>query len=171
MTTFYEFQERYPDDEACLQHIMETRYGGTELDCPKCDEHGKFYRMTRERAYVCQHCKFQLFPMHRKRRWNAPARRSTSGFMPCTCSPRPVTAVAAKELERQLGVTYKCAWRMAHEIRKYMERVDGEIPLGGIVEVDETYIGGKKSGGKRGPGCSGQDRGIRNVGAERRCHD
>ena len=39
--------------------------------------------------------------------------------------------VAAKELERQLDIPYKTAWRMAHEIRKYMARVDGEWPLGG----------------------------------------
>ena len=61
--------------------------------------------------------------------------------------------VAAKELQRQLGVTYKTAWRMAHEIRKYMADVDGEIPLSGDVEADETYIGGKRSGGKRGRGA------------------
>ena len=57
------------------------------------------------------------------------------------------------ELKRQLGVTYKTAWRMAHEIRKYMAEVDGEWPLGGDVEADETYVGGKRSGGKRGRGA------------------
>ena len=62
MTTFYQFQKQFPDDEACLRHIMVTRYGGTEFHCPKCGTYGKFYRMTRERAYVCQHCKHQLFP-------------------------------------------------------------------------------------------------------------
>ena len=54
--------------------------------------------------------------------------------------------MSAKELERQLGVTYKTAWRMGHEIRKHMAAVDGDNSLGGfgkIVEVDETYIGGK----------------------------
>ncbi len=58
--------------------------------------------------------------------------------------------VAAKELERTLGVTYKCAWRMAHEIRKHMAQVDGDPPLSGDVEVDETFIGGYKPG-RRGP--------------------
>lgn len=58
--------------------------------------------------------------------------------------------VAAKELERQLGVTYKCAWRMAKQIRKLFR--DSGNPMGGIVEVDETYIGGKKKG-KRGRGA------------------
>ena len=61
--------------------------------------------------------------------------------------------VAAKELQRQLGVTYKTAWRMGHELRKYMAKTDGEGPLGGTVEADETYVGGKTKGGKRGRGA------------------
>ena len=50
--------------------------------------------------------------------------------------------VSAKELQRQLGVIYKTAWRMGHKIREYMAEIDGEAVLSGIVEVDETYIGG-----------------------------
>jgi transposase-like protein len=61
--------------------------------------------------------------------------------------------VPAKELQRQLSLTYKCAWRMGHEIRKYLGKVDGNTPLSGIVEVDETYVGGKTTGGKRGRGA------------------
>ena len=124
MTTFYEFQHQYPNDEACLERIMIERYGGTELDCPKCGDHGKFYRMTRERAYVCQHCKYQLHPtvgtiMERSRtplhKW----------FYAMHLFSNSRHGVAAKELQRELGVTYKTAWRMAHEIRKYMASVDG----------------------------------------------
>jgi hypothetical protein len=56
--------------------------------------------------------------------------------------------VAAKELERQLGVTYKCAWRMAHELRKLMASADFGGPLGGDgkhVEMDETYTGPRQT--------------------------
>ena len=152
MTTFYEFQHQYPNDEACLERIMIERYGGTELDCPKCGDHGKFYRMTRERAYVCQHCKYQLHPtvgtiMERSRtplhKW----------FYAMHLFSNSRHGVAAKELQRELGVTYKTAWRMAHEIRKYMASVDGEWPLDGDIEADETYVGGRTTGGKRGRGA------------------
>ena len=54
--------------------------------------------------------------------------------------------VAAKEVQRQLSVTYKTAWRMCNLIRKYMGYVDGDFPLGGpgkTVEIDETFLGGK----------------------------
>ena len=152
MTSFYEFQRQFPDDEACLEHMMKVRYGGTETDCPKCGAFGKFYRMTRERAYVCQHCKTQVHPtagtfMHRSR---TPLHKWFLAMHMFTMSRH---GVAAKELERELEVTYKTAWRMAHEIRKHMADVDGEWPLDGDIEADETYVGGKRSGGKRGRGA------------------
>jgi len=60
--------------------------------------------------------------------------------------------VSAKELERQLGVTYKTAWRIAKHIRALMNE-NGD-PLTGTVEVDETFIGGKDSSENRHKGKS-----------------
>ena len=59
------------------------------------------------------------------------------------------------ELERQLSVTYKCAWRISHEIRKHMTDVDGEDSLSGIIKVDETSVRGKRQG-KYGGGAEGR---------------
>jgi transposase len=58
--------------------------------------------------------------------------------------------VPAKELQRQLSVTYKTAWRMAHQIREYMGAVDGDDQLYGHVEVDETYVGGRERHSDKG---------------------
>lgn len=52
--------------------------------------------------------------------------------------------VSAKELQRHLGVTYKCAWRIGHELRKLMGAANGTEPLSSHIEVDETYLGGKE---------------------------
>ena len=155
MTTFYGFQKQFPDEEACLRHVMVTRYGGTEIDCPKCGVFSKFYRMTRERAYECQHCRYQLHPtagtfMHRT---HLPLHKWFYAMHLFSISRH---GVSAKELERQLDVSYPTAWRMGHLIREHMADTDGEWPLGGAVEADETYIGGKKSGGKRGRGAPGK---------------
>jgi transposase len=57
--------------------------------------------------------------------------------------------ISAKQLERELGVTYKTAWRMAKLIRQELMVQDDE-PFVGEVEMDETYIGGKRRGDKRG---------------------
>lgn len=61
--------------------------------------------------------------------------------------------VAAKELERHLGVTYKCAYRIGQQIRKLMK--ENELMLFGEVEADETAVGGKRHG-KRGRGAAGK---------------
>lgn len=54
--------------------------------------------------------------------------------------------VAAKEIERQTGVTYKTAWRICHELRKLMATADYKAPLSGHVEIDETLVGGVNKG-------------------------
>ena len=65
--------------------------------------------------------------------------------------------ISAKQIQRETGVTYKTAWRMFHQIRALL----GEdiANLDGEVEVDETYIGGKRTG-KRGRGAEGKSKVI-----------
>ncbi|MCY4002697.1 MAG: IS1595 family transposase [Rhodospirillales bacterium] len=149
MTTYYEFQKQFPDDDACLAHIMQVRYGGTELQCPKCERHGKFYRLTNQLGYSCQHCGHHIHPcagtfLHRT---HTPLHK---WFFAMHLFSTSRHGVAAKELQRQLGVSYPTALRMAHLIRGHMAEVDGEHPLDGDVEADETYIGGRRRGYGRG---------------------
>ena len=149
--TVTDFFRQFPTDDACLEHLWEVRFGD-EVECQKCGKVGKFYRLSKELAYSCPRCGHHIHPMV-----GTPFAKSHTPLQKWFYAMYLFTTtrhgVPAKELQRQLGVTYKTAWRMGHEIRKYMARVDGETPLGGIVEVDETYIGGKRSGGKRGRGA------------------
>ncbi len=57
--------------------------------------------------------------------------------------------ISAKQLERELDVTYKTAWRMANKIRSLLQD-DNDEPLSGTVKMDETYVGGRRRGTKRG---------------------
>lgn len=71
VTTFHDFQRRFPD-EVRLAHVMNECRGGTGIDCLKCGRFSKFNRMASERAYVCQYCKTQIHPeaeilVHRSR--------------------------------------------------------------------------------------------------------
>jgi transposase-like protein len=145
--TLRQFQDRFPTEEACLDHLFQVRYG-SDFNCPKCDRPAKYSRVKARRSYQCNWCAHQLYPTA-----GTPFDRTRTSLrdwffvMFQFCASR--NGVAAKEVERQLGVTYKTAWRMCHEIRKYMASLDSDDPLGGIgetVEVDETLIGGSVSG-------------------------
>ena len=142
--TITEFFRRFPDDDACLDHLMQVRYGKT-LECPKCGKEGRFARLKKLPAYSCPWCGHHIHPMQ-----GTPFERSRTPlqkwFYAMYLFTTTRNGVAAKELQRQLGVTYKTAWRIGHEIRKYMGYVDGDPMLGGHVEADEAWIGGKTRG-------------------------
>jgi len=147
--TIQGFFKQFPDDAACLDYLMKLRHGES-LDCPKCGKHGKFHRIRRHPAYECAWCGFEIFPMvgtmfHQS---HTPLQKWFYAMYLFTTSRH---GVPAKELQRQLGVSYPTAFRMAHLIRKFMAKVDGDDGLSGTVEADETYVGGKpRKHGKRG---------------------
>ena len=145
--TLRQFQDRFPTEDSCLDHLMRVRYGDRH-DCEKCSKSAHFYRVKSRRSYACEYCGAQVYPTA-----GTPFDRTRTSLrdwffvMFQFCASR--NGVAAKEVERQLGVTYKTAWRMCHMIREYMGQVDGDDPVGGfgkIVEIDETFIGGKSEG-------------------------
>lgn len=133
---------------------MTVRYG-MESKCPKCERQTKWSRVSSQRAFAYQFCGHHVYPCV-----GTPFENSRTSlqlwFYAIYLFTKTRSGVSAKELQRQLGVTYKAAWRMGHEIRKHMAEVDGNPPLSGDVEIDETYIGGYKEGGKRGRGADGK---------------
>jgi transposase-like protein len=147
-----DFDKRFPDDDACLEHLLRTRYG-ERFHCPKCEKEARYYRIKGRRAYECEHCANFVYPTA-----GTPFDRTRTSLkdwffvMFLFCASR--NGVAAKEVQRQLGVTYKTAWRMCHLIRLYMGYVDGDFPVGGTgshhgaVEIDETFVGGPDKMGK-----------------------
>jgi transposase len=144
-----DFQKRYPDEDSCLTHLMRTRFG-ERLKCFKCLKQATYYRVSGRRCFECEHCGYQVYPTA-----GTPFESTRTPLrdwfyvMFLFCASR--NGVAAKEVQRQLGVTYKTAWRMCNLIRKYMGYVDGDFPIGGpgkTVEADETFIGGRDLEGK-----------------------
>jgi transposase len=148
--TIKDFMKQFPDDDACLAHLMTVRYGDV-LECPKCLKTGKFSRLRNLPAFSCPWCGHHIHPMQGTpfERTHTPLQKWFYAMYLFTTTRN---GVAAKELQRQLGVTYKTAWRIGHEIRKYMGWVDGEGPLGGQgrnpVEIDKAFIGGKDKQGQ-----------------------
>jgi len=148
--TIKDFHKQYRNDAACLEFIYRQRYpqGATCIKCQKVD---CFYPVTDRRAYACV-CGHQVHPTAGTIFHKSPTSLK-SWFFAMYLMTTAKNGVAAKELQRQIGVTYKCAWRMAHQIRLLLK--ERGVYLQGIIEVDETYVGAHKPG-KRGRGAAGK---------------
>lgn len=138
--TFSRFLELFPNDAACLDYLKDRFYpDGSE--CPKCGKATKFHRVKSRAAYSCQYCRHQVYPtadtiFHKS---------STSlqlWFWAIYLMSSTRCGISAKQLEREIGVTYKTAWRMFKQIRRLLKQ-DEDEPLSGEVELDETGYGGK----------------------------
>jgi transposase-like protein len=147
-----QFQAQYPDDSACLQAILQRRYGKAET-CPNCGVVGKLTRIEGRRAFACKEgC--HIYPCAGTIFEHSPT-PLTDWFYAIYLMTATRNGVSGKELQRQLGVTYKCAWRMGHQLRDLMAaraKAQHPGPLSGNVELDEAYIGGKLKG-RRGKGA------------------
>lgn len=151
-----EFFARFPDERTCLEHIMKVRYGGTMIHCPSCGVEGNFHKLRDRRVYACPNCLFQIAPTANTILQDTRTPLVSWFYaMWLFCTTRH--GVSGKELQRQLGVTYKTAYRMGMQIRKLTEKADGfDGMLSGHVELDEAYVGGKAKDGTRGRGASGK---------------
>lgn len=148
-----EFFERFSSDDACLEHVMEVRYGLRHV-CSYCGKESTFHRLSDRPAYSCAQCGAHVHPC-------------AGTIFQDTRTPLQMWfyaiylfiatrhGVSGKELQRTLGVTYKTAWRMGQQIRTLMVKADGDMLLRGHVELDEAYVGGHRPG-KRGRGAAGK---------------
>lgn len=138
--TIKDLRKEFSTDDKCLEYVFHNKH-------PKADG---YYRVSDRKCWAHKDTGHQIHPLA----GTIFAKSSTPltlWFHAIFLFSTSKNGVSAKELQRQLGVTYKCAWRMAHEIRKLMTQ--GDTRLTGIVEADETYIGGRTHGGKRGRGA------------------
>ena len=141
-----EFMREFPNDEACLNWLWRSRYAedGETAHCERCAKPRTFKRYDtadKRPAWFCSACGFRIHPL----KGTIFEKSSTSlqlWFYAMYVMASTRCGISAKQLERELGVTYKTAWRMFNLIRNQLMADDGE-PLSGEVEVDETLIGGK----------------------------
>lgn len=141
--TIKHFNERFPDDDTCLAFMFERTYGNLPA-CTKCGViEPRYYRVRGRKCYECKDCGYQVHPLggtifHKS---STPLR---DWFYVIYLFSVSKNGVSAKEVERHLGCTYKTAWRIAKQVRTLM--LQSGNPLSGIVETDETYIGGRNKG-------------------------
>jgi transposase-like protein len=141
-----EFAREFPDDEACLVWLWRERFSpdGEHAYCQRCDTERVFKRYDtaqKRPCWFCQTCGFRIHPM----KGTIYERSSTSlqlWFYALYIMASTRCGISAKQLERELGVHYKTAWRMFNKIRNEL-MIQEDTPLSGEVEADETFVGGK----------------------------
>ena len=149
--TTKEFNTMFPDNDACLEWLKNKQWPNG-IECPVCKKVTKHHKFKTRPVYECDYCGHQVSPLANTifRKSSTPLKTwfEAMFWMATTRSGH-----SAKELQRRTGVTYKTAWRMFKEIRKLLDESEGILTK--EVEVDETYIGGKRHG-KRGRGAEGK---------------
>jgi transposase len=154
--TVREFFKRFPDEETCLEHVMDVRFG-LRHTCAKCGTvDATFHRLEHRKAYACASCGDNLYPC-------------AGTIFQDSRTPLQVwfyaiylfsvsrNGVSGMELHRTLGVTRKTGYRIGVQIRTLMDKANDQAntKLSGHVESDETFVGGAVRGMGRGPYAGG----------------
>jgi len=146
--TYREFVKMFPDNESCADFLQKLRWPDGFV-CPECGAASTPWHQTHRRL-TCPHCRYQTTV-------------TTGTILDKTRTPLTTwlevawhittakNGMSATTIEKTLGISYRVAWTMLQRFRVAMVRSERE-KLSGIVEVDETLVGGVDKGGKRGRG-------------------
>lgn len=148
---YSEFKKLYPTEKECLDEIFDRVHGDLTV-CPDCEKETKWHLLRGRKCYSCQWCGHLVSPLAKTPLANTKISVQL-WFYVFYLFGTSKHGVSAKEIESKIGVSYPTAWRMGHVVRE-MTNEEGEIILSGDVEMDETLVGGKKRGGKRGWGAN-----------------
>ena len=140
------FHERFGDDQACLEHLKQVRWGAKleRFVCPDCG-HPRGWWLPKRQLVECMDCHKQtsvtagtMFHRIRTPLWK--------WFWAIYQMAQDKKGIAAVELAKQIGVCYTTAWLILHKLRRAMRDRTQRYKLQGLVEVDETYVGGRAPG-------------------------
>lgn len=148
-----QFIEKYGTDKQCREALFHQRWPHGFI-CPDCG-HGKYYEISTRQTYECSQC-------HRQT-------SITSGtifadtklglniwFLAIYLITQSKDGISSLNLSRTLGVSANAALRIKHKLQHVMKQREDSKPLRGFIQIDDSYLGGKSRGGKRGRGASGK---------------
>src|SRR5512132_3178181 len=148
--TLAEFQSRFVTEDDCRRYLVECRWPDG-YRCPRC-AHAEAYELSTRELFQCRSCRHQVSVtagtiLHRTRvplhLWFSAA------YLVTTHTP----GFSAVQLQRQLGLNrYETAWTMLQKLRRAMIRPERDR-ISGMVEVDETYVGGVEEQRRGGRQC------------------
>jgi len=134
-----DLRKEFPNDNVCLDYMFDS------LHSRKCSCGGTYKRLPNRKQYQCSKCRFQIAPAV-DTIFEKSSTPLTLWFHAIFIFSNAKSGISAKEMERQLNVTYKTAWRILRLIRESLSQKNDKLQ--GKVEVDEAYLGGRGEGGK-----------------------
>lgn len=139
-----QLRKDFPNDKACLQFAFDT------LHSRECSCGGQYALRLDRKQFQCSKCRFAISPLANTI-FEKSSTPLTLWWHALWVFSNAKSGISAKEMERQLAVTYKTAWRILSQIRKALKQ-DGK--LSGDVEMDTAYFGGRKNAGKNNENLS-----------------
>lgn len=135
-----QFRKDYPDDRACLDKLLELKVGKNSC-CKSCGHQTTYRPISTRKCYQCPRCYYQLYPCEGTIFENTKL-PLIYWFYAIYLFTVSKNGISGYELQRQLNVTYKTAWRMLKQIRILCGK-DNVLFEDGTFELDETFVGGK----------------------------
>jgi len=139
--TFLQLMEKFPTEDSVIEHYLTIRYPNG-VACNHCGSIKVYQETKRRKVFSCNDCKSTFSPFKDTifeksstdlRKWMYAIHLFLNGKK----------GISGLQLQREIGVTYKTAWRMLQQIRLAMGNAENKEFFDTIVEIDETYVGGK----------------------------
>ncbi len=152
--SFYEWQQQFATDEACLTHLANLRWPDG-FQCPKCGHNAGYYALPNRGLYECRECAYQA-SVTSGTLFHSTKLPLTKWFWAIYWVSSDKGSVSALRLSKLLGVSWPTAHRMLRKLRIAMGHRDSLYRLSNVVELDDALLGGRKKPGKRGRGALGK---------------
>ena len=167
--TFKNFIELYGTEEKCQAAIAEARWPNG-FTCPRCRHHGHcIVYHGKCRTYQCNHCHAQT-TLTSATIFQGTKLPLNTWFYAMYVITQSKNNVSALELTRILGICYRSAWRLKQKIIQVMYEREEKRVLEDRVEVDDSYLGGERRGGKAGRGSENKVPFLAAVQTDMNCH-
>ncbi len=116
---------RFPTDDECLEEIKRLKFP-EGIKCQKCYMITKHYKITGRKSYACSYCRHQIYPLS-----GTIFEKSTTPlrlwFYAMFLMTRTFGKIPATKLQKELGVTYKTAWRISRDLKILMSQNNGDL--------------------------------------------
>jgi len=146
-----EFLQHYGTEDQCFDALYKWRWPNG-FQCPSCG-HDKGCQLTNRKLQQCNRCHHQT-SITAGTILESTKLPLTTWFLAIYLISQSKKSVSAMQLHRQLGISYNSAWGLKHKLMQVMMARDQKYKLSGLIEIDDAYLGGERTGCKPGRGAA-----------------